>query len=191
MFHLRNFSAGLAVGIGILLLTLFLALQLATGARSVEISAQILFGEIIFQQITTSFFEEMVFRAYLMEGYYSGLSAEERTRGQRLYYSILSALIFGATHIIVGSPFLFVFAVVAGFIFASVYLYSHNILACMLLHFVYDAFAHCPKYVNEWDEANWLVLWDDPIFIILLGVGFLIAVVYLIKEPVDERKNAD
>lgn len=192
VIHLRNFSAGLAAGIGILLLTLFFALVLATGARSVEISAQILFGEIIFQQITTGFFEEMLFRTYLMEGYYSGLSAEERTRGQRLYYSILSALIFGAVHLSgAGSPITPVFAAVGGFIYASAYLYSHNILACMLLHFVYDAFAHCPKYVNEWDEANWLVLWADPIFIILLGVGLLIAVIYLIKEPVDERKVAD
>lgn len=191
VIHVRNFKAGLPAAIGIVLLTLFLALQIATGAKSMEIPSQIFFGEIFLQQITTGYFEEMLFRAYLMEGYYSGLSAEERTWKQRLYYSFLSALIFGAVHLSgAGSPITPVFAAVGGFIYASAYLYSHNILACMLLHFVYDAFAHCPKYVNEWDEANWLVLWADPIYMTLLGVGLLIAVVYLMKEPVDEREIA-
>ena len=190
VIHFRNFKAGLPAATGIVLLILFYVLLFATGAKSMEIPAQIIFGEIILQQITTGYFEEMLFRAYLMEGYYSGLSAEERTWGQRLYYSILSAFIFGAVHINKGSLFLVVFCMVFGFICASAYLYSHNILVCMLLHFVYDVFAHCPKYVAEWNEANPLVLWADPIFIILLGVGCFIAVVYLRKEPVDERELA-
>lgn len=190
VIHFRNFKAGLSAAAGIVLLMLFLVLLIATGARSIEIPAQIIFGEIFLQQITTGFFEEMLFRAYLMEGYYSGLSAEERTWGQRLYYSFLSALIFGAVHINGGSLFLVVFSMGFGFICASAYLYSHNILVCMLLHFVYDVFAHCPKYVAEWDETNLLFLWYDPIFLILTGVGCLIAVVYLIKEPVDERRAA-
>lgn len=192
VIHFRNFKAGLSASAGIILLILFYVLQLATGAKSMEIPAQMIFGEIIFQQVTTGFFEEMLFRAYLMEGYYSGLSAEERTWGQRLYYSTLSALIFGAVHISgAGSPITPIFAAAFGFICASAYLYSHNILVCMLLHFVYDVFAHCPKYVAEWDEANPLVLWNWPIFFTLLGVGCLIAAIYLIKEPVDERKITD
>ena len=27
-------------------------------------------------------------------------------------------------------------------------------------HVVYDVFAHIPKYVTEWDEANWLLRWN-------------------------------
>ena len=191
VIHFRNFKAGLSAAAGSVLLILFYVLLLATGAKSIEIPAQMIFGEIIFQQITTGYFEEMLFRAYLMEGYYSALSAEERTWGQRLYYSILSALIFGAIHISgAGSLVTPVFAAAFGFICASAYLYSHNILVCMLLHFVYDVFAHCPKYVAEWDETNLLVLWNEPIFFTLLSIGLLIAVVYLMKEPVDERENA-
>lgn len=189
VIHFGNFKAGLSAAAGIVLLMLFLVLLIATGARSIEIPAQIIFGEIFLQQITTGFFEEMLFRAYLMEGYYSGLSAGERTWRQRLYYSTLSALIFGAVHISGGSLFLVVFCMGFGFICASAYLYSHNILVCMLLHFVYDVFAHCPKYVAEWDETNLLFLWYDPIFLILTGVGCLIAAVYLIKEPVDGKES--
>lgn len=190
VIHFRNFKAGLSAGLGSPLLILFLMLQLATGAKSVEISAQMIFAEIILYEIATGFWEEMVFRAYLMEGYYSGLSAEERTWKKRLCYSLLSALIFGAGHMIGGAESLItpVFAAGFGFICASAYLYSHNILVCMLLHFLHDVFAHLQKYVAEWDEANWLVLWYEPIFFTLFGVGLLIAVVYLIKEPVDERR---
>lgn len=188
VIHFRNFKAGLPAATGILLLTLFTILQIAAGAKSVEISAQIIFADIFLLQITTGYWEEMVFRAYLMEGYYSGLSAEERTWKQRLYYSVVSALIFGALHIPGGSLLLVVFCMGFGFICASVYLYSHNILVCMLLHFVYDVFANLRGYAVEWDETSLLFLWNDPIFLILTGVGCLIAVVYLIKEPVDEKR---
>lgn len=191
VIHFRNFKAGLSAASGIVLLMLFSILQIAAVVRSVEISAQMVFADIFLLQITTGFWEEMVFRAYLMEGYYSGLSAEERTWKQRLYYSVLSALIFGALHIPGGSLFLLVFCMGFGFICASAYLYSHNILVCMLLHFVYDVFANLKRYAVEWDETSLLFLWNNPIFLILTGIGCLIAAAYLIKEPVDEKATAD
>lgn len=190
VIHFRNFKAGLSAASGIVLLMLFAILQIAAVARSVEISAQMVFADIFLLQITTGYWEEMVFRAYLMEGYYSGLSAEERTWKQRLYYSVLSALIFGALHMPGGSLFLVVFCMGFGFICASAYLYSHNILVCMLLHFVYDIFANLKGYAVEWDETSLLFLWNNPIFLILTGAGCFIAVIYLRKEPVDERKIA-
>ena len=128
-----------------------------------------------------------------MEGYYSALTPEERTWKKRLYYALLSACIFGALHMIGNSTPLsiLVFTGGFGFIMASAYLHSHNILACMLLHFSYDFFAHIPKYVTQWDEANWLARWDAPIRQTLLGIGVLIALVYIIKKPVDETKEKD
>lgn len=192
VIHFRNFKAGLSAGVGCLLFTLFLILQMATGARSLEIPPQLFFAEIILHSLATGFIEEMVFRAYLMEGYYSGLSAEDRTWKNRLYYSTLSALIFGAGHMIgTGSPITPVFATAFGFALASAYLYSHNILACMLLHFLQSAFAHCPKYAAEWEESNRLVLWDRPITLALCGAAILIGLVYIMKEPAGEEGPSD
>lgn len=190
VIHFRNFGVGLRAGSGLLLLTLLLALQLATGAKGAEITPQVLFATVFLCKFMTGFWEEMVFRAYLMEGYYSALSPEERTWKKRLYYALLSALIFGAVHMIgSGDPlFSMVFAGTLGFIFASAYLHSHNVLVCMLVHFVYDVFAHIPKYVTEWDEANWLLRWNAQIRLALMGVGVVMALVYIIKEPADKTK---
>ena len=190
VIHFGNFKAGLFAGVGCLLFTLFLILQMATGARSLEIPPQLLFAEILFHSLATGFIEEMVFRAYLMEGYYSGLSEEEWTWKNRLYYSVLSALIFGAGHMIgTSSPITPVFATAFGFALASAYLYSHNILVCMLLHFLQSVFAHCRKYAAEWEESNRLVLWDRPIILALCGAAILIGMVYVMKEPVDEGRR--
>lgn len=185
VIHFRNFGAGLCAGSGILLMTLSLMFKIAAGAKSVEITPQMLLAHVFLQQLTTGFWEEMVFRAYLMEGYYSAFSPDERTWKDRLYYAFLSAFIFGVIHVIEASEPLFawVFTGAIGFIFASAYLHSHNILACMLLHFVYDIFVNLESYVTEWDAANQLAKWSSLIFLPLLGVGVVIAVVYIIKKP--------
>lgn len=193
VIHFRNFKAGLCAGSGIVLMTLSLMFKIAAGTKSVEVTPQLFFARIILQQLTTGFWEEMVFRAYLMEGYYSGLSLEERTWKKRLYYAFLSAFIFGAVHLIGSSSPLFslIFTGAFGFMMAAAYLHSHNILVCMLLHFIYDILANFESCVTEWDVANQLAGWSSLIFRPLLGVGVLIAVVYIIKEPASETKEKD
>ena len=188
VIHFKHFKEGLFASIGIILLILFLILRLATGAKAVEITAQMALGRIFLQQFTTGFWEEMVFRAYLMEGYYSAVSSEERTWKDRLYYAFVSGVIFGMLHMFGNSSPLLIFAFTGafGFIMASVYLHSHNILVCMLGHFIYDIFANYQGFVTEWDGTNWFVQWYDTAFWTLLGIAFFIAIIYIVKKPADE-----
>ena len=58
------------------------------------------------------------------------------------------------------------------------YLYSHNLLSCMLLHFIYDVSAHLVS-----SDSVWYCLTTAA----LIAFAFVIAFLYVIKEPIDER----
>ncbi|MCM1284092.1 MAG: hypothetical protein NC124_06700 [Clostridium sp.] len=70
-----------------------------------------------------------------------------------------------------------------GFAFASVYLYSHNILAAMFLHFITNIFSNATQFIAEWKETTAFVILNDYIYFALLGIMFLTAVIFLRKEP--------
>ena len=138
---------------------------------------QLLFAELVCQQVTTGFFEVSADRALLMEGYYQH---GERSGKRRLLYSLISAVMFGAMHLLAGFTTA-AFAALFGFAMAAVYLHSHNILVPMLLHFLQDLIAHTMGYETE------LVMMQMPFLGIAYAIMIAWAVVFLLL-PEKEAK---
>lgn len=195
VIHFRNFKEGILAGSAFFLTILFFGVQLTMATGSfVETTAPILFAHLFLQQITTGFWEELVFRGFVLESYFS---SENRTRKARIGYAFLSAALFGLVHTIIieGSRVTlsldsFLVTGILGFALAAVYLYSHNLLAAMVWHFVYDIFANASKYTAELNDSMAAMLWksghNNTVFYIILGLIFAGALVCLIKEPIDQ-----
>ena len=186
VLHFRHFKEGMLPGAGLFLVMLFellvLAAALVGGTFNVGagITAQYLFLDQFLKPVTTGFWEEMTFRGFLLEGYFS---SENRTWKTRLGYAVLSFVLFGLPHAMEYSSvplalFRFLITGATGFVFAAMYLYSHNLLCCMLLHFIYGVFAAAVSVNSVWYVLT---------LVILIALAFLIATVFIFKEPVNER----
>lgn len=176
VIHGKNLGAALLAGGGMILLILMETIFLFTKTpvsywqelRSVP--WHLLFAELICQQVTTGFFEEASDRALLMEGYYQH---GERTGKRRLAYGLLSAVVFGAMHLLAGFTTA-AFAALFGFAMAAIYLHSHNILVPMLLHFLQDLVAHTTGYETELAMMQTPLWWMAHAIMIAWAVAFLL-----------------
>lgn len=186
VLHFRNFKEGMLPGAGLFLVMLFellvLAAALVNGTFNVGagITAQYLFLDWFLKPFTTGFWEEMTFRGFLLEGYFS---SENRASKTRLGYAVLSFVLFGLPHAIEYSSipmalFRFLITGATGFIFAAMYLYSHNLLCCMLLHFIYGVLARVVSVNSVWYVLT---------LVVLVAIAFIIAMVFIFKEPINER----
>lgn len=134
-------------------------------------------SRIILQQITTGFYEEVVFRGLVLEGYFE---QKNRDWKRRILYASLSFGLFGLIHIFDGNLYTFVFTGIVGFSFATIYLKSRNILIPMILHFVYDIIANLNYYIKYNDSPVFSSL--NSIFSIIVGAMFIISAIILVKE---------
>lgn len=190
VIHFTHFKAGILAGIGVLVYTLLVAVSNAAAFVSLKNTAfATLFFCLICQQVTTGFWEELNFRALVLEGYFC---REKTSRWHRLAYAGISFLIFGLVHAVEydnlgDAAYIFMLTGMFGFIFASVYLYSHNILAPMLLHFVYDIAANFQQFVEVWDLEN-RVYHALNYYVIpaAFAAMFIAAVFVVLKKPVYE-----
>ena len=185
VLHFKNYKKALAACAGIFLCMGYLVAVVVFYAASFsEMSLEIIIFILLFQQITTGFFEEMNFRAFLLEGYYQN---GEYTWKRRLSYALLSFGVFGAIHIIgcetlsiAASRFLMTGAI--GFVFAVSYLYSHNIIIPMLLHFAYDVCAHLGDVVEEWRDITVVMKVQQYVYPVLLIVAVGISLFFIFKK---------
>lgn len=188
VIHFKHFKDGLRAGSGLVVYTAVIAVVVAVGAVSlIDTTFAILFSCLICQQMTTGFWEELTFRAFLLEGYFQ---RERRSRLCRFAYAGISFLIFGLIHAIecdnFGDAAVRLLTTGAyGFVFAAVYLYSHNILVSMLLHFVYDIAANFPQFVAVWDEESTLFhVMNDYVSVAVYVCVLISSVIFVWKEPV-------
>ncbi len=143
---------------------------------------------LIFMQLATGLWEELTFRAFVCEGYYQGASA---TFKRRLLYAGISMVIFGIAHAIECDSleqaiYRFITTGVWGFAFASVYLYTHNILAAVFIHFVTNIFLNIPIFISDWNDSLLFIILDNYVQWVMLAAILIVAVVFLYKKPVRE-----
>lgn len=193
VINFRHFKPALIAGSGIILYTIFMITLIIIGVDSLkETTLSLLFLQLIAQQATTGFWEELTCRAFVLEGYFKKM---KKTWLKRLVYACITFIIFGLSHALnvtnmTFSLNRFVFTGTIGFAYAAIYLYSHNILVPMLLHFIYDIPANFFGYVEIWN-------YDNKLFKILNNYGFdvglilimVISLIFIIKKPVYEHKN--
>ena len=186
VFHFKRFKAGFLAGFAMLLIIPFyIVTYYILGAKSwVTPTGSIVFWLLI-QQLGSAFWEEMAFRAFAMEGYFA---QEHKTRKIRVIYALISFVLFGLAHAVEYNSIwdaLYQFGIhgIWGFAFASVYLYSHNILAPMLLHFLTNIFSHVISYVAEWNNNAAFLILDNYGYFIFMGFILITAVIFLLKEP--------
>ena len=176
VIHVKNLDAALLAGGGMILLILMETIILFTKTPASywqelrSVPWQLLFAELVCQQVTTGFFEEAADRALLLEGYYQH---GERTGKRRLAYGLLSAVLFGAMHLLAG-PTTAAFAVLFGFAMAAIYLHSHNILVPMLLHFLQDLVAHTMGHETELAMMQMPLCWLPHALVVVWAAVFLL-----------------
>lgn len=143
---------------------------------------------LIFMQLATGLWEELTFRAFVCEGYYQGSSA---TFKRRLLYAGISMMIFGMVHAVeCGSleqaVYRFITTGVWGFAFASVYLYTHNILVAAIIHFFTNIFLNISIFISDWNDSPLFMILDNYVQWVMLAAILIVAVVFLYKKPVRE-----
>ena len=187
VIHFKNFKYGLSASIGMFL---FLPFEIITyyiiGAREwLNTTVPIVVSCLLFQQLATGFWEELTFRAFVCEGYYQKNAV---TAKNRLVYAFISFLLFGIVHTIDCGTlevaiYRFISTGIWGFAFTSIYLYTHNILVAMFMHFFTDIFLNVPIFIAEWNDPIALTILDNYIQFVFLGIIFIVAVYFLLKEP--------
>ncbi len=187
IIHFKNFKYGFSASIGMFL---YLPFEIITyyiiGAREwLNTTFPIVVSCLLFQQFATGFWEELTFRAFVCEGYYQRNTV---TAKNRLVYAFISFLLFGIIHAIECGTleiaiYRFISTGIWGFAFASIYLYTRNILVAMFMHFFTDIFLNVPVFIAEWNDSIALTVLDNYIQFIFLGIIFMVAVYFLWKEP--------
>lgn len=144
VINFTSVKEGILAGNALLIYIILFAVTIAVGCKSfIDTTFSMIFSCLFLQQITTGFWEELTFRAFFIEGYWKKKNQNWRWR---LFYASFSFMIFGMIYAIeytsnIGDGIdVFISTGVMGFVFAAIYLYSHNILVPMLLHFIYDIF---------------------------------------------------
>lgn len=181
----RQNKLALRAGAGFGIFFLYYLILYAVGfGQIVGLSFGIVVSRIFLQQLTTGFYEELVFRGLVLEGYFH---QDRKTWQIRLLYAAISFLLFGAIHVITGwDLWRFLLTGMIGFAFATIYLQSRNLILPMILHFVYDIFANLAGYVQWKDTALFMNL--SGCFEIMQIVMLVVSIVILVTGAGKKKK---
>lgn len=187
IIYTKGFLKGLKAGFAIFLYIPFVIITYYIVGRPsfVETTIPIVLSYLVLDQLSAAIFEEFSFRAFVCEGYYQG---EEETSTKRFVYALISAITFGLTHAatattLSSAAIRFCMSVVWGFVFACVYLYSHNILAAMLFHFLTDVVVNSTILIEEWTPSELMTILDNYGYFVVMGIILVMSVIVLLRRP--------
>ena len=185
VLSIKGSKKALIAGSGFLIFFLYYLIVWCSGIKSITgLTIGILISRVILQQIATGFYEELNYRFLILEGYFYGTQNIKN----KLMYSFISFLLFGAVHVVDGwSTYRFLQTGVIGFAFAVMYLKSRNIVLPMVLHLIYDVFANLTDYI-EWNNSTLFVNMNS-IFDIMLIIMFVISFIMLLVGTKNDKDN--
>lgn len=136
---------------------------------------------IILQQLATGFWEELTFRGYFMQGF---IDKYPYRLGYRILCCLLAGAVFGAGHTFECSSlheaiYRFTTLSIMGISFASIFLYSKNLLFPMIIHAIYDltaSFIQYADYVVQSPKKIFLDILSFPMYGIILIFAIVIIV---------------
>ncbi len=180
-FSMKGFGKGLSASAMLLMFSAVCIALLFIGLKEFSVdNAWDFTGDVVFTTIMTAFFEEMVLRGLMIEGYFL---IKHQNRLTRLIFVFLSSAVFAACHTQYYTEPLKLFQLFAlGFSLASVYIFSKNMLLCTSLHCMYN-FAVCLlKYGKNENGTLRLSLYLSLDFI-YLGMFIVGLIFILMKKP--------
>ena len=176
LFSFKNSLPALIAGTGFLLYFAYFLVDLGFGIERLSgLTLGLFVSKVLLQQLTTGFYEELNYRFLIGKGYFHG----KQTALRRLFYGLLSFLLFGLVHIVGGwDSYRFFLTGTIGFSFAVMYLRSGNLLIPMLLHAVYDMFANLDSFI-QWSQSE-IFRAVNAAFDVMLILLFAVSLVLLL-----------
>ena len=163
------------------LLWIFLRLPLFFTATEINIEFIPAVPAIIFFDLANGIFEEVLFRGILMTAIL--IQFGETVRG-RIFSVVFSGIVFGLIHLYGGNFLTVLFTGLIGMGFAAAYVYSKNLLSCIIVHALWNYAMKIPNVLIA--DVNNAGLWSasQMIMYISLVAILLFAIILTIKaEP--------
>lgn len=184
IFNLNNSKKALRVAAGEFIFLAGLIVVNGVGCdfryfHAPNLTVALLLLEIVLYPLAVGFFEEMLFRSFMLDGYFY---CKKQNRKNRLIYAMISAVFFGMLHYTDGEPIRILLAGAGGFAFTTIYLKTRNLVIPMLLHAVHDMYTfYCGNYlVYNWTPKK--IEFNNSMHIVLPIVSFVVSLVILLWE---------
>ena len=144
-----------------------------------NLTVPLLLLEIVLYPLVIGFFEEILFRGFMLDGYFH---CKKQSRMNRLVYAIIGTVFFGVIHYTEGEPIRILLAGAGGFAFTTIYLKTRNLVISMLVHAVHDMISfYCGNYlVYHWTPTK--IEFNNNMHIVLPIVCIVVSLVILLWE---------
>ena len=189
IFHLDNSKKAMWAAAGEVILLAGLIVVDGVGCdfryfHAPNLTVALLLLEIILYPLAVGFFEEILFRGFMLDGYFR---CKKQSRMNRLVYAIIGTVFFGVLHYTEGEPIRILLAGAAGLAFTTIYLKTRNLVIPMLVHAVHDMIAfYCGNYlVYNWTPTK--IEFNNSMLIVLPIVSIVVSLVILLWE----KKNVE
>ena len=134
---------------------------------------------IIFFDLAVGIFEEVLFRGIFMTAMLIQFGG---TAKGRIFCVLLNGLVFGLIHLIGGDFLTVLFTGALGVGFAAAYVYSKNLLSCMVVHALWNIAFKIPNgFIVDVNNAGLLAA-SQMVTYISIGAIFLFAIILTIKS---------
>lgn len=194
VINFNNSNKALIASIPLLLSISYILLYLVFACRGFSSLNIWIVMSIILLQIATGFWEELTFRGYFMQGF---IDKYHDSLGDRFLCCLLTAIVFGSCHALECSSWheainRFTTTGILGISFASIFLYSKNLLIPMIIHAIYDLAASFFLFTDNIVHSPIKTLLDHlifPLYGIILCSAIVIITFPCVKSYKMNRKK--